>query len=149
MHNSTDRMRKVIRALTRFYEEKHHKMKGREREFAAEFDPDVSEYADVDPDEAYYSYIDEMSKGVELVLEELGVELDPVPPGDPAEASDETLMAGARIVKWNIDVHDRESGQFVGRFEWGMYHRHDRFAIPGPPQITYLKARGGNTMIVS
>ncbi len=149
MHNSTDRMRKVIRALTRFYEEKHHAMQGREREFAEDFDPDISEYAEEDPDGAYYDYIEELSRGVDQVLEELGVELEPKPPGEPEDASDETLMAGARILKWNIDVVDRESGEFVGRFEWGMYHRHDRFAIPGPPQITYLKARGGNTMIVS
>jgi hypothetical protein len=149
MHNSTDRMRRVIRGLTTFYEEKHHALKGQQRAFADEFDPDVSELGGRDPDEAYYAYIEELSKGVDEVLEELGVELEPVPPGDPEEATDETLMAGARMLKWNLEVVDRETGEFVGRLEWGMYHRHDRFAIPGPPQITYLKAAAGNTMIVS
>ncbi len=149
MHNSTDRMRRVIRGLTKFYEEKHYAMQGREHEFSHAFDPDISEYSDEDPDHAYYAYIEELSKGVDAVLEELGVELDPLPPGSPDEVTDETLMAGARILKWDIEVRDRETGQFVGRLEWGMYHRHDRFAIPGPPQVTYLKARAGNTMIVS
>ncbi len=149
MHNSTDRMRRVIRGLSKFYEEKHYRMQGREHAFKEMFDPTVSEYSDEDPDHAYYAYIKELSQGVDQVLEELGVKLDPIPPGKPEDGSDETLMAGARMLKWDIEVLDRETGQYVGRLEWGMYHRHDRFAIPGPPQITYLKARAGNTMIVS
>jgi hypothetical protein len=148
MHNSTDRLRKTINALTHFYEERHQRMQGRLGEYERTFDPDVAEYTDQNPDEPYYDYIEELSDGVDQVCEELGVELEPLPPGRPEDASDEQLMAGARLMKWNIDVRDRESGEFVGRFEWAMYHRHDRFAIPGPPQLTYLKARGGNTMIV-
>lgn len=149
MHNSTDRMRRVIRGLTKFYEQKHAALQGQQHKFADQFDPEIGEYSEEDPDEAYYGYIEELSRGLDAVLEELNVKLDPVPPGDPEDATDETLMAGARMIKWNVEVLDRETGQFVGRLEWGMYHRHDRFSIPGPPQITYLKARAGNTMIVS
>lgn len=149
MHNSTDRMRKVIAALSRFYHHRFEQMKARVGEFEGQFDPEISEYSDQDPDGAYYAYIEAMSQGVEEVLSELGVRLDPVPPGDPSEGSDELLMAGARLLKWDIKVYDASSGEFVGLLEWAMYHRHDRFAIPGPAQITYLKARGGNTMIVS
>lgn len=148
MHNSTDRMRKIIRGLTRFYEGKHQQMQGREREYKERFDPDVAEYSDQDPDGPYYDYIEELSEGIDELLEELGIELDPIPPGTPEEASDELLTAGTRMLKWNVEVYDSEQGEFVGRLEWGMYHRHDRFAVPGPAQITYLKARGGNTMIV-
>jgi hypothetical protein len=148
MHNSTDRMRKLISALTHFYQERHDQIQHRQADLEGNFDPDVPEYSSDDIDEPYYEYVRMLSEGVEEVCEQLGVELDPIPPGEPADASDELLSAGARMLKWNIEVHDRESGEFVGRLEWGLYHRHDRFSIPGPPQLTYLKARGGNTMIV-
>ncbi|PSG98026.1 hypothetical protein BRD56_02370 [Thermoplasmatales archaeon SW_10_69_26] len=148
MHNSTDRLRKTINALTHFYEQRHQQMQAKLGRYEQAFDPEVAEYTDKDPDGPYYDFIEELSEGVDQVCEELGVELDPLPPGDVENKSDEQLMAGARLMKWNVDVHDRDSGQFIGRFEWAMYHRHDRFSIPGPAQLTYLKARGGNTMVV-
>jgi hypothetical protein len=146
MHNSTDRMRNLIKALSQFYEGRHQKLQSRMHEFEDMFDPDTS-YGE-DPDEAYYAYVRELSEGVDEICEEVGVEIDPVPPGEPEDAKDELLTAGARMLKWTVEVTDRETGEFVGRLEWGLYHRHDRFSVPGPAQVTYLKARGGNTMIV-
>ena len=63
-------------------------------------------------------------------------------------ALDDTLIGGARLLKRKIAGHDAKTGEYLGRFEWALYHRHDRFAVPGPAQITYLQARPGKTIMV-
>lgn len=149
MHNATNRMRRVIKGLSHFYHLKHQELQGDERAYAKSFDPEVEYWEDEGSiDEPYFRYIADMSDGIEELLAEMGVTLDPVPPGLASEAKHETLMAGAHMLKWDIEVHDADSGQFVGRLEFALYHRHDRFSVPGPAQISYIKSRGGQTMMV-
>ncbi|MDX1612365.1 MAG: hypothetical protein R3185_08340, partial [Candidatus Thermoplasmatota archaeon] len=149
MHNAANRMRRVIRALSKFYHLKHDAMQGRIKEFSADFNPELEYWeGEADLDEPYYRYVAAMSEGIDELLAELKIKLSPVPPGVPGEAGHETLMAGAHMLKWDIEVEDAESGQYIGKLEFALYHRHDRFAVPGPAQISYLKARGGRTMMV-
>lgn len=149
MHNATDRMRNVIKALSKFYHLRHQELQNTSTSFGDAFDPEVEYWEDEGSvDEPYFAYVDALSEGIEELLAELKVSLDPIPPGRPQDTNHETLMAGAHMLKWDIEVNDAESGQFVGRLEFALYHRHDRFSVPGPAQITYLKSRGGQTMMV-
>ena len=148
MHSTTDRMRTVIGALTHFYNQRYEDLRGQHERFAEGFDPNLAEFGDGRVDAPYVAYINELSQGVDQVLAQLNVKIQPIPPGNIEEASDEVLMAGARMLKWVIAVSDATSGEYLGRFEWAIYRRHDRFAVPGPAQLSYLKARGGRTMMV-
>lgn len=149
MHNATDRMRKVIKGLSRFYHLKYQQLQGDEGRYSGDFNPDAEYWEDEGSvDQPYLSYINDLSEGIDELLAEMGVTLDPVPPGLASEVKHETLMAGAHMLKWDIEVHDADSGQFIGRLEWALYHRHDRFSVPGPAQISYIKSRGGRTMMV-
>lgn len=148
MQHATDRMHQVIATLGRFYARRYDELRPQMERFGADFTPDPFGTGVANIDGPYYAYITELSQGIDDVLAKLKVRLEPVPPGPSAAANDEVLMAGVRALKWDISVIDAPSGEYLGLLQWALYRRHDRFAVPGPAQLTYLKARGGRTVMV-
>ena len=146
--DAVTRLKFLVSDLAKFYERRFHE--------TALFDPvalgthfvNDGMMDEREIDARYSAYITKLSEGLDGVLAKHGVRLDPAPPGPDHTAKCETLMTGVRFLGWTINVFDAKTNMPVGIIHWGLYHRHDEFAVPGPAQVAFIKAAPGRTIMI-
>ncbi len=113
----------IIDALNGFYAQRHQMLKGEESDFLKRFRERG--------DPTYGQYFARLEQGREAYLDRLGVRIEH---GNFEDSWEETLQAGERVRLTPAEIVSRDSRP-IGRVIVALYHRHDRFEVPRPPEV--------------